>query len=623
MKRYLFVWAFAMMLLPLSCSKEQATGSDSVQTDSAGPSEEKPAEQPKEGYHTVGLAFNIGEDIVDETKAAVSDAGVFTWTTGDKIAVSAYNVTTGEYTMLPFTCQAGGSKEGHFEAEVPDGYLTYGWAVFPYDEGHSYNGTDLTVNFASAVSYTSATPMMLAKVNAHGTEAFQHLGSLLEITYNYVPKGTNQLVVNADGIAGTYLVNLSTKALTAASTTNQATYNFSALSSIETKTIYVMMPPGSRTIGISLKRGDETWEEAGKSGKSHEYKRGFLTPLPAISLPRFSEVYLLGPAFACSWDRDNAAYKMAKDGRTYTWTGLMQKGQNFRFTVNNGDWWPSIRPYEGEGESWTDDTWCSYIYYGDDLPDPTGNDKHFRVNKDGNYTITIDATDDAALKYKIKLNEEIPTPLYIFGDATGKDWDVSADPDYAMTADRDAGFLYYTWTGITRPGAFKFATEAGHWDKIWNRKGTSGKGVFDLAYRSEIPSGDDDLNFPVSNDGYNLTVTCDMANKKIILKPNNITKLYLVGDVVGGSWTTISYPLSATASGSGIYTGRYTLSTGEFRFSLQNDYGCGFYRDPDVSWGMIFSTNTLYNDNFYNTEAGTYDITVNTNTMKVTMTLDE
>ena len=473
--------------------------------------------------------------------------------------------------------------------------------------------------------------MMLAKVNAHGTEAFQHLGSLLKITYNYVPKGTNQLVVNADGIAGTYRVNLSTKALTAVSTTNQATYSFSALSSIETKTIYVMMPPGSKTIGISLKRGDETWEEAGKSGKSHEYRRGFLTPLPAISLPRFSEVYLLGPAFACYWNRDNVAYKMAKDGRTYTWTGLMQKGQNFRFTVNNNAWWPSIRPGEGEGENWTDDNWCSDIYYDDDLPEVSDNDKHFRVNKDGNYTITIDATDDAALQYKIKLNEEIPTPLYIFGDATGKGWDVLENPDYAMTADRDAGFLWYQWTGNLKEGSFKFLTEAGTWDKIWNRGGTEGTDWFNLAWRETAPTGDEDMNFSVENTG-NFTVTCDMTDKKLLVKPNGISTIYLVGWAVnaGGSytdeeWTTKDFPLTETADGSGIYTNTspYTLVENFFRFSLEPGKAGGWYRNPDVDWGTLFSIYDIfdYDHLFYNVTAGNYTITVNTHTMKVTMTL--
>ena len=617
------------MLLPFSCSKEQATGSDSVQTDSAGPSEEKPAEQPKEGYHKVGLAFSIGEDIVDETRAAVSDAGAFTWTTGDQIAVSAYNVSTGEYTMLPFTCQEGGSKEGTFEAEVPDGYLTYGWAVFPYDEGHSYDGTDLTVHFPSTISYTTATPMMLAKVNAHGTEAFQHLGSLLKITYNYVPRGTNQLVVTAADIAGTYQVNLSTLALTAVSTDDTATYSFSALSGIESKTLYVMMPPGTRTIGVSLKRDDETWEESVKSGASHAYKRGYLTPLPAISLPRFSEVYLLGPAFACNWSRDNADYQMTKDGSTYTWTGLMQKGQNFRFTVNNGDWWPAIRPYENCGESWTDNSWCTYMYYGDALAVSEDN-QHFRVPKDGTYTITIDASDDTSLRYKIHLEEEIPTPLYIYGSATDKGWDTTADASYAMTADRSLGFLCYKWTGnMKASGNFKFLTQTGTADKVWNRATEDGSGYhyFDMAYRATDPSGDDtkDFNWLIQTAG-NYTVCCDMSIPRVSVSYNQtLSTLYLVGGATGASdrWTTTDFPLTETSSGSLIYTGRYALAQGYFRFNCQGAIGCGYYNDTDVSWGLLFSPNAENQVNHYNTTEGTYDITVNLNTMKVSLTLVE
>lgn len=627
MKRNYSVFVSFLLLLAAACTKEQITSSDNIQTltdeQETGQGEIGQPERTRK----VSLDFTLGEDIVDEEsgKASISDAGAFTWSTGDEIAVSGYNVSTGEYTMFKFTCREGGSKQATFEAEIPDGYLTYGYAVFPYDAGHSYDGTDLTVNFPSEIAYNSPTPMMLAQVNAHGTDDFQHLGSLVKVIYNYSPRGTDNLVVSSDGIAGTYRVNLSDKTLSAVSTTHTATYRFSAISGIETKEVYVMLPPGTRTLGVSLKKGDTVWDESTKTGKSHIYRRGYLSRVPAITLPKFSEVYLLGNGFACGWNRDQEDFKMNKAGRIYSWTGLMQKGQDFRFTINNDAWWPSLIP--SDGSTVEDGTSAGLTLGGSD------SSTQFSVSKDGEYTITIDATDMDNLTYSIALNAEIPTPQYIFGDATQKGWDVTADSDYQLTADRNAGFLHYCWTGDLRAGSFKFFTEAGSWGKIWNRGGTSGTDWFNLAWRETAPAGDEDLNFSVENTG-NFTVTCDMADKKLIVKANDVSTMYLVGWAVDADgtykdneWTTTDFPLTETAAGSGIYTNTspYTLKQDWFRFSLEPGKAGGWYRNPDIEWGTLFSIYDM-NDNeymFYNVTTGSYTITVNTNTMKVTMTLNE
>lgn len=581
---------------------------------------QNPIEEQTEGKNIVSMEFSIGEDL--ETRAGIAGDGAFSWNVGDKIAVSATN--GGSWTMCELTCTAVDAQDAKlatFKGEIPEGYHADGYAVFPYNDGHSYDGTELVVNFPESVSYSTPTPMMYASL---ADCQFQHIGSLVKVTYNYAPAGTNKLVASASGIAGTYTVNTADNSISAKSTSDTATYNFWTITGIETKIVYVMLPYGTKTLGVSLQQGDSTVDDSSKTGKSYEYKKGYLTNLPAISLPQFTDVFLLGDGFECGWNRDDDNYKMSKSGRVYTWTGLMQKGQDFRFTVNNGDWWPSLVPGDTEGE----------LVYGGSYDDP----KNFQVDKDGEYTITLDATDPAAMTYEFTLNSELRTPLYILGIATGKGWDPSADADYMLSANRSAGFLWYQWTGDLTAGSFKFLTEANSWDKCWNRYSTPGDAedkmnYLKLAYRASAPEGGSatDLNFDLNHSGsLPFTISCDMRNQRIIMRPNDLPEnIYIVGWALKANegiddsncWTTTDFPLT-DSDNDGIYTGNCKLGSNYFYFLLDpSSHKDGLYRDANVSWGFLYSPFDLSFDHyFYNTGSErTYTVSVNINTMKISL----
>lgn len=611
MKRIFYFFAAAAVLM-VSCAREQAMTSKDAQNQN---------EELADGKNVVSLDFSIGEDLA--TKAEIAGDGSFSWNIGDKIAVSATNDS--EWAMVEFTCTAINAldaKLATFKGEIPEGYHADGYAVFPYNDGHSYDGTELVVNFPESVSYSTPTPMMYASL---ADCQFQHIGSLVKVTYNYAPAGTNKLVASASGIAGTYTVNTADNSISAKSTSNTATYNFWTITGIETKIVYVMLPYGTKTLGVCLKQGDSTVDDSSKTGASHEYKKGFLTNLPAISLPQFTDVFLLGDGFECGWNRDDNNYKMSKSERVYTWTGLMQKGQDFRFTVNNGDWWPSLVPGDTPGE----------LVYGGSYDDP----KNFQVDKDGEYTITLDATDPTAMTYEFTLNSERRTPLYIFGSATDKGWDPSSDSDYMLSANRSAGFLWYEWTGNLKVGSFKFLTEANSWDKCWNRYSTPGEDekkleYLKLAYRGTVPEGETDLNFDLNHSGYiRFKISCDMRNEKIIMKPLDLpSTIYLSGWALKANegidnsncWTTTDFPLT-DSDNDGIYTGTYKLDNDFFCFLLDpSSYSSGsrdgLYNDVNVSWGMLYSPFDLgYRNYFYNGTEDTYTITVNINTMKISL----
>ena len=160
---------------------------------------QNPIEEQTEGKNIVSMEFSIGEDL--ETRAGIAGDGAFSWNVGDKIAVSATN--GGSWTMCELTCTAVDAQDAKlatFKGAFPEGYYSDGYAVFPYNDGHSYDGTELVVNFPASVSYSTPTPMMYASLDDC---QFQHIGSLVKVTYNYAPAGTNKLVASASGIAGT------------------------------------------------------------------------------------------------------------------------------------------------------------------------------------------------------------------------------------------------------------------------------------------------------------------------------------------------------------------------------------------------------------------------------------
>ena len=132
-----------------------------------------------------------------ETKASVSDAGVFTWRTGDQIGVWTSNDggSTGKFTRFDLKAGESGKATAEFTGTLDDGYaIVEGPAVFPYREGHSYNpGThELTFNQPSAMDYYEGETKshMAAMYSGTGTISFKHLSGLIRFTVFNVPAAT-------------------------------------------------------------------------------------------------------------------------------------------------------------------------------------------------------------------------------------------------------------------------------------------------------------------------------------------------------------------------------------------------------------------------------------------------
>ena len=128
------------------------------------------------------------------TKAAISDALAFTWTTGDQIAV---HTTDGYKTSSALT--SGDSPSATFTVDLGEG-TRQNYAVYPASAALASYATaeNLRVHYADTYSYNSNadfSPMvMIAKGNAPGTNlSFKHVGALVRMTVNNIPPEATKL----------------------------------------------------------------------------------------------------------------------------------------------------------------------------------------------------------------------------------------------------------------------------------------------------------------------------------------------------------------------------------------------------------------------------------------------
>ncbi len=117
------------------------------------------------------------------------------------------------------------------------------------------------------------------------------------------------------------------------------------------------------------------------------------TPEPPVDEPEYTvtELYMLGSACDTGWSLDEMQ-AFANDGGIFTWTGNLNSEGEFRFPLQkvSGQWWPCLMISE-DGTS---------LVYG------TSDDEKviYHVPETGNYTITINAKDVAAMTVDVAYN---------------------------------------------------------------------------------------------------------------------------------------------------------------------------------------------------------------------------
>ncbi len=143
----------------------------------------------------VEYSFKVGA----ETKAAISDAGVFSWAAGDEIAV--WDAQNNKFDK--FTADSDGASTTISGLGATD--ANYTKAFYPYAAAASETSVAWPDSYASAADAAKGFPMMA--INESGTLNFKHLGALLKISINDLPAGVTSLVFKGVGVSGTLPVD--------------------------------------------------------------------------------------------------------------------------------------------------------------------------------------------------------------------------------------------------------------------------------------------------------------------------------------------------------------------------------------------------------------------------------
>lgn len=161
MKKHIL--ALALPLLALSCGKSSPAG---------------------EGVAAETVPVTLQAEFAAESKAAVTSAGIVTWTAGDQLGVytSAGNIRT-------FDLGSGaGTASATFMADLPVGEVPSDVAIYPKSSFKSLSGSSVTVNYPATYTYSAgAMNSPMAAIPSSGTLAFHHMGGLIQVVCNPVP----------------------------------------------------------------------------------------------------------------------------------------------------------------------------------------------------------------------------------------------------------------------------------------------------------------------------------------------------------------------------------------------------------------------------------------------------
>lgn len=185
----------------------------------------------------------------DQTRTAVTDEGVFTWSAGDKIWLQT---TSGSVTG---TLSSGAeSSNAQFAYGSFIGEMT-GKAVYPYNPGHSIS--ENTLNVTLPASYELGTSLnntnaIMFGTDVDGTLKFSHLAGIMRFSFRNVPAGTDRFTLTLDKkINGSFKADLTEEhpVIQTTEATDMAdktiTLNFSALTKTTDIRLYVPLPVGT------------------------------------------------------------------------------------------------------------------------------------------------------------------------------------------------------------------------------------------------------------------------------------------------------------------------------------------------------------------------------------------
>lgn len=518
---------------------------------------------------------------VNMLKSTVDDSGDFAWGLDDAIAVNvAYFDENGKSVSAFFRLDvkeisADNNNIATFEGEIPENGTFAGVAVYPYNEGHVYSDGKLTVNFPTQISETNHLPVMYAKIQAGEVLQFQHLSSMLKLTYRYVPKGTDGLTLTSEAVAGLYEVNLETGALTPTeNVSNQVKASFTALEQIQAeKSVYIPVPAGPRIIAANLNKGEDLVKWSNISQKSaYDFKTGRISLLPAVNV-HFSELYIVGASEDLySWSTKKMVPMQEISDHVFTWTGDIFTGDRFRFPVDKV-FYPAVYKVDGKPTVKFENM---------------GNNYDFTVDKDGNYTVTVDASDMDNITVDIKFNRVAYPDKYLFinGKATEILGYQKAAEDWMWMTQVEPGV--FEWTGLLADDTgtdFKFRAKDGEWTPYYDMD-VNAEDKWTLHYSN----GETDDKFAITQGDGIYKVTANLNTMKASCEFLEYRdRLYITGYSVSTSGFSNKPGADFVMHYAG--NGIYTWSGQMYVEGVTNGFKILTYGDWNRHWGPTEGTN--------------------------------
>ena len=369
-------------------------------------------------------------------------------------------------------------------------------------------------------------------------------------------------------------------------------------------------------IGASLNEGFDLIARVRVTAKDNKDIQAVLSNVVEVSVGKeqypIANLYPIGNGTPYGWSQDKTV-AMDKSGSTFTWTGHLYANADFKFLLqNDGNWWPGI-------VNKTDDAYKyePVIGFGD------ADDKKFKVNKEGKYTITIDASNTNALKMKVEfIDDDIQKleveHLYILGGATKTGWSLDAMEEFEKNGN------IFTWEGsLTEGGEFRFPMQRDWWPCLMIAMDgeTLVKGVSD----------DEKTGYAVDETAI-YKIVCDIDNMKVSINktgdiaPAEFPTLFMCGSATPYGWSTIMTdesqlkPVDASNVNVLGWTGELKAD-GTFKFLTTSDWIPSYNRDATAGeyWTLAYRENYEQPDEqFAVSEDGTYNVVVDLDAMNVT-----
>jgi len=327
-----------------------------------------------------------------------------------------------------------------------------------------------------------------------------------------------------------------------------------------------------------------------------------------------ANLYPIGEATPYGWTQSKTE-AMSKNGSVFSWTGHLYANAEFKFLLQTDAWWPGV-------VNASDDPFTYQPVLK--LEDGDGVDKKFKVDKEGKYTVTIDASNTNDIKMsvvfidddvqEIEINE-----LYVLGSACKAGW--SLDNMEAFTKEGDI----FTWEGsLDNSGEFRFPTQRDWWPSLMIAE--DGKTLV------KGNSDSDKIVYVVEEPGI-YRIVCDVKAMTCELTfvgeetPAEFPILFMCGDATPYGWNTAMTDDSQLKPVDGKtdvlgWTGNLTAS-GTFKFLTKADWIPSYNRDATAAdyWTLVYRENYDQPDEQFKVDAdGTYNVVVNLTEMKVTCT---